>query len=274
MGIFTFNPNRRHKNKETNQEDLIINRSKTNNFLDNEYSILFKKLFVYAGALFAYCIVSNLPKKLKLSSIIWDYLAHEIDSDFKFLIQDCEEIQKKISFDLTQKEFENLFWHNFEISDSFDENIELIPSGSKTRVTRENLQQVIELAKFKRQNEFIDELKQLKEEFDKIISNKNIEFNDDRKQQMFWNVMKSFSVKERMLFVRFISGIQVEFESIKDKEDISNIKSLKIRFSNIYDITMHRKLHQRSFCKYLYFRTKRSNFENSKYDYVASVFSN
>lgn len=135
MGIFTFNPNRRHKNKETNQEDLIINRSKTNNFLDNEYSIFFKKRFVYAGALVAYCIVSNLPKKLKLSSIIWDYLAHEIDSDFKFLIQDCEEIQKKISFDLTQKEFENLFLHNFEISDSFDENIELIPSGSKTRVT-------------------------------------------------------------------------------------------------------------------------------------------
>lgn len=82
----------------------------------------------------------------------------------------------------------------------------MIPSGSKTRVTRENLQQFIDLAKFKRQNEFIDELKQLKEGF-----NKNMEFkssyNDDRKQQMFWNVMKSFSVKERMLFIRFISGI-------------------------------------------------------------------
>lgn len=117
LGIFTFNPNRRHKNKETNQEDLIINRS--NKFLDNEYSILFKKRFVYAGALIACWIVSNLPKKLKLSSIIWDYLAHEevsiesvyeIDSDFKILIQDCEEIQKKISFDLTQKEFEILYF--------------------------------------------------------------------------------------------------------------------------------------------------------------------
>lgn len=168
LGIFTFNPKRRHKNKETNQEDLIINRSKTNKFLDDEYSNLFKKRFVYAGALIACCIVSNLPQPLKLSSIIWDYLTHEevsiesvyeIDSNFKILIQNCEEIQKKASFNLTQEEFENLFLHNFEINDSFDEKIELIPSGSKTRVTRENLQQFIEFAKFKRQNEFIDELK-------------------------------------------------------------------------------------------------------------------
>lgn len=94
--------------------------------------------------------------------------------------------------------------HNFEISDSFDENIELIPSGSKTRVTRENLQQFIEFAKFKRQNEFFDELKQLKEGFDKKISNKNIEFkssyNDDRKQQMFWNVIKLFSKRKNAVY--------------------------------------------------------------------------
>lgn len=97
-----------------------------------------------------------------------------------------------------------IFLHNFEISDSFDENIELIPSGSKTRVTRENLQQFIEFAKFKRQNEFFDELKQLKEGFDKKISNKNIEFkssyNDDRKQQMFWNVIKLFSKRKNAVY--------------------------------------------------------------------------
>lgn len=58
-------------------------------------------------------------------------------------------------------------------------------------------------------------------------------YDDDSKKQMFWNVMNSFSVKERMLFIRFVSGnlglhapelkwdklIQVDFESINDKED-------------------------------------------------------
>ena len=86
IGIFTFNPNRRHNSKEYNQEFVIpntqwlTNKSHKDYNDDNESSelndemiSLLHRRFVYPGALIAVCIVSGLPQPLKLSSIVWDY---------------------------------------------------------------------------------------------------------------------------------------------------------------------------------------------------------
>mgnify|MGYP001034075070 CR=1 FL=1 len=134
----------------------------------------------------------------------------------------------------------------------------MIHSGSKTRVTKNNLHEFIELAKKVRCDEFKDELKDLKEGFDKIMTYKNIVkilrpqelkllvcgepncnvklmktmidisdvYDDDVDQeklnQMFWNVMESFSVEERMKFIRFSSGnLSLPAPGMKWEENIS-----------------------------------------------------
>ncbi|KAK8892306.1 hypothetical protein M9Y10_029531 [Tritrichomonas musculus] len=255
IGVFTFNANRRHNNKETNQEDLIPNRQEMNDMNDrdenevpDEISQFYSKRFIYAGALIAICIVSGLPQPMKLSMIVWEYLTqekvsiesiYEIDNSFKILMKTAEDLQEK---KLNEDEFEKVFLHAFEINDSFDNIIELIPNGSKIRVTKENLDEFIDLAKNKRLHEFDNELKDLKDGFNRIMTHKNItkilrpqelrllvcgepncsidqmkklitvtppldsKISDEEMKKMFWNVMKSFSPEERMLFIRFSSG--------------------------------------------------------------------
>lgn len=171
---------------------------------------------------------------------------YEIDNNFKELIENAENLQKRIkSENLSEEEFESLFLRSFDINDSFDNVVELIPSGSKKRVTKENLNEFIELAKNFRIHEFDFELRDLKSGFDTVMCYKNItsilkphelkllvcgEQNcsveqmkklfivnvdgnlnndpnyDEKMKKMFWNVMESFSEDERMLFIRFSSG--------------------------------------------------------------------
>lgn len=54
LGMFTFNPNMRHKNKETNQEDLIPNKKAQlfDDFNDDIVNLLDIR-FIFAGALIA-----------------------------------------------------------------------------------------------------------------------------------------------------------------------------------------------------------------------------
>lgn len=91
--------------------------------------------FNYAGVLIAICIVSDLPQQMKLASFIWEYLTcekvsieniYEIDNNFKELIENAERLK---SSSINEDEFESQFPHTFEINDSFDNIVELIPSG-------------------------------------------------------------------------------------------------------------------------------------------------
>ena len=263
-GIFTYNPNRRHCVKDTNQEDLIPNKFMNGEVFkyegkrDKDYFNRNNCRFKYAGALIAACIVSDLPQPMTLSSFIWEYLSvgrveigsiYEIDHNFKELIENAEQLLKK-SVSLSEEQFESLFLRAFDINDSFDNVVELVPSGSKKRVTKDNLKEFIELAKNFRVHEFDQQLHQLKTGFEIVMSYKNITsilhpnelkllacgetncsveqmkklivvavmppstFSSDSEKvqynekmvKMFWNVMESFSIEERMLFIRFSSG--------------------------------------------------------------------
>ena len=65
----------------------------------------------------------------------------------------------------------------FEIKNSFDEVVQLVDSGDKKKVTKENLGKFIELAKDSRIHEFDSCLLKLKIGFDMIMSyKKNIYF--------------------------------------------------------------------------------------------------
>lgn len=255
LGIFTFNPNRRHNNKETNQEDLIPN-IKANFYGDfnDDISHLLSKRFTFAGALIACCIVSSLPQPLKLSSIIWDHLScgevsiesiYEVDNNFKTLIENCEELENSLkSSCLSDEDFKNRFVHSFQIQNSFDELIEIVPSGSKIAVTKENLHEFIQLAKKARIHEFDSQLNDIKDGFDKIMSYKNItsilhpnelellvcgepscsieqmkkltkisvsylsneKLTENDLIKMFWNVMNKMSPDDRMQFIKFSTG--------------------------------------------------------------------
>ena len=255
IGMFTYNPNRRHKNKETNQEDLIPNPSSNETELRSEFSNdverLLSKGLTFCGALIAACIVSALPQPMKLASMVWEYLTsgylsiesiYEIDSNFYHLIQDAESLEKVDLSNLTDEQFNREFNHVFEIHDSFGKTIELVPSGSKVPVTKENLHDFIQLAKKWRLHEFDDELKDIKEGFEKIMTYKNITsilhpdelkllvcgepncsiehmknlidisvpyddtLSEDDIKTMFWNVLESFTPDERMKFIRFSTG--------------------------------------------------------------------
>lgn len=137
---------------------------------------LLDKWFTLAGALIACCIISSIPQTIKLSSIVWDNLSHEnvsidsvyeIDSNFKELIENCEELEKcRSNSNLTDDEFVERFNHTFEIQDSFDKLIEIVPSGSKITVTKENLQEFIQLTKNARLHEFDYELSEIDEGFE------------------------------------------------------------------------------------------------------------
>lgn len=117
---------------------------------------------------------------MKLSFMVWEYLAreevfiksiYEIDNGFKELMETAETLLDRISSNsISEEEFEKLFLHVFEINDSFDNIIELVPSGSKTKVRKENLYEFIEIAKNKRLYDFNDQLKDLKEGFDKVMT--------------------------------------------------------------------------------------------------------
>ena len=131
--------------------------------------------------------------------------------------------------------------NSFEIADSFGSVVELAKFDSKKNLTKENLREFIKLAKNYRIHEFDEELKLLKQGFNLIIYNSGflgilnhhelkllacgeieckvsrmkelfeIINNDDQeltaeKTAIFWNVMESFSVHERLLFIRFSSG--------------------------------------------------------------------
>ena len=259
FGVFTFNPNRRHDVKETNQEDLIPNKFLIGDVFDyknNENIELFSRgnRFIYAGALIAISVVSSLPQPMKLASFIWEYLStgiitiqsiYEIDKNFHELIKIAEGLLIRSS-NMTDEEFESLFLRDFVINDSFDNIVKLVPSESTKRVTKDNLKEFIELAKNYRIHEFDSELINLKKGFEQIMSFKQIinilrpselkllacgesncsieqmkklfkiqvQVDDvDNKDEyfqkmvnMFWNVMNSFSVNERMLFIKFSSG--------------------------------------------------------------------
>lgn len=270
LGIFTYNPNRLHENKDTNKEDLIPNKNIISENFSEEAAKLLEKRFVYAGALIAACIVSSLPQTMNLSSFIWEYLTngnvsiesiYEIDEDFKQLIQNAESLEKRIN-SISDDEFNKCFYHFFEIKDSFDNVIELIPSGSKVLVTKENLHEFIQLSKKQRINEFNDELKDLKEGFDKIMIYNNItsilrpnelkllvcgemscsvermkkiidvstpslyneKFNEEQMIEMFWKVIESFSIEDRMQFIRFSSGnLGLPAPGLKWEDNISVI---------------------------------------------------
>ena len=253
IGIFTFNPNRRHKTKDTNQEDLIPNihyDGKIYKEVTSKKMFSLSNRFVYAGAFIAVCIVSEIPQQMKLAYFVWEYLScekvsiesiYEIDHDFHEIMKTAESLQKQIKEDyssISEDEFESKFMKTFEIKNSFDKNVSLVANGSDKKVTKDNLSEFIELAKKNRIHEFDVALKLLKIGFDLIMQYKNItsiltpselklficgEPNcsvEQMKQltvvsapneqmiKMFWNVIESFSLEERILFIKFSTGSQ------------------------------------------------------------------
>lgn len=256
VGIFTFNPNHNHKTEDTNKEDLIPNTQ----FYGQIYDMIDTSCrFLYAGALIAVCIVSDLPQQMKLASFVWEFLSknkiesiesiYEVDEEFKKIIEEAEDCKKKLeNLQMTEDEFNKVFMQSFTIKDSFDNHVDLIFGGSKKKVTKDNLSQFIELAKNFRIHEFDHELNELKRGFDIIMTKKEItsilrpnelkllvcgepncpveqmknlvvilvdnseshqnDFGEycAKMKKMFWNVMESLTVDERVGFIRFSSG--------------------------------------------------------------------
>ena len=219
-------------------------------FVENaaKHSDLFEKRFIYVGALIGICIVSEIPQPIKLSMMIWEYLSreyvsiesiYEIDKEFQIIIEHAESLAQQ-----KNQDDDWFFERSFEIFDSYGKTVELVPSGSTKKITRENLNDYINKAKEFRIHEFDQELKDLKTGFEIILKNKNItkilepkelkllvcgepdcsvdqmkkltkiEFVDnnlsnkekDEIVKMFWDLMNNFSVEQRMSFIRFSSG--------------------------------------------------------------------
>lgn len=274
LGIFTMNPNMRNQIGDTNREDLIPNKMMRNDIYQYKDDTKFSERFIYAGALIAICIKSNLPQQMNLAPFIWEYLLnssvsiesiYEIDNEFKNFIKNLENLLQKVNDSKIDDDDDDVIdsslLGSFEITDSFGSLVELVPSGSNKNVNEENLSDFIELAKEFRIHEFDEELKALKDGFNMIIKNSSflrildykelklltcgeieckisrmkeliiIEDNGDpnltdAKKEIFWNVMESFSVHERLLFIRFSSGYMG-----LPTEGLNWVKKLKVIFS-------------------------------------------
>ena len=89
---------------------------------------------------------------------------YEIDNEFKNFIQNAEDLLQKLNSSKPEDidEVESNLHCYFEIVDSFGSLVDLVPSGSKKNVTKDNLNEFIELVKDYRIHEFDNEPNSLK----------------------------------------------------------------------------------------------------------------
>jgi len=160
LDLFIKTPN--NKNDIGNLRDKFIPNPSSK-------SAMYQECYYFLGCLIASAIASGQLMSLNLHPVVWKMMLNRkvnfnefdsIDKHFCKIISDLE----KCDFDkpLSEEEFADCFDLNFTILLSDKTEIELIPIGKKTKVTLENKNKFIVLAKAERLREFKSQVESMR----------------------------------------------------------------------------------------------------------------
>jgi len=196
--------------------------------------------YMYSGVFMALCYSSRLPEPFKFARFVWNFLSgksvtiediYEIDSSFRDIIVPMEDPENE---KLTEDEFEQRFPRSFSCQNSLGHNVELIPGGNNTPVTKARRLEYVQRCKKMRLKEFDVPLQALKSGFNLIFTpsianllapwelelficgdsqcpisemKKCCSYNSDEPTAaLLWRVLETFTPEERMLFIKFGCG--------------------------------------------------------------------
>ena len=200
-----------------------------------------KKAYTFIGKLFALSLSSGVGLNLNLHPIIWkSILENEITlKDYELIDVYFYNNIKKLEKGLENKDINliNSYKLTFVINTSNNSNIELKKKGEKIKVTLENVEEYIKLAKDKRINEFETQIKWIKEGLYSVIDKnilqilnwqqleemicclkvldiqdfkehtKYIDYNGDEEIiKWFWEWLEKSNEFMQMKYLRFVSG--------------------------------------------------------------------
>jgi len=189
------------------------------------------------------CSPHHKSDKTNLPSLVWKPLSEQTPAfeDLRDIDQFCgqclEDLRHPEKNDLNAENFSSIIFENFTTTLSDGSKVELIEGGSTIDVTFENRLQYVELVVQKRLSESRAQIQAIKRGLSQIIPvgvlslfawseveavvcgkpevdveqlRKHTKYegyrDDDLMVQMFWEVLKEFTSKERCLFLRFASG--------------------------------------------------------------------
>lgn len=127
-----------------------------------------QELYYFLGCLIASAIASGQMLSLNLHPIVWKMMLNRkinfsefesVDKHFFKIITDLEKAEEKIK---TEEEFAEVFDLNFTILLSDKTELEIIPNGKRTRVTLENKNKYVLLAKTERLREFKSQVESIR----------------------------------------------------------------------------------------------------------------
>ena len=212
--------------------------------------------FVYAGAFIALAFVTRLQQPYKFADLIWSFLAGR-----KVTIEHIIEIDPSFGVTLSAASKGTLTDLHYTVKNIFGEEVELIPGGATIFVHPNDLKQYCQLASTFRRTEFDAQLKKMREGFSiflgdicpqlvtpeelksYICGSVDIPIQELRQliqtsnatpaeEEMLYEVLEMFTVEERMLFIKFVTGkmsvpapgaswngsLNVEFVKLKPKK--------------------------------------------------------
>ncbi|OHS94738.1 hypothetical protein TRFO_10883 [Tritrichomonas foetus] len=212
--------------------------------------------FIYVGAFVALAFVTRLQQPYRFADLIWSFLAGK-----KITIEHIFTIDPSFKTTITAAKEGNIVDMKYTIKNIFGEDIELIPDGAMISVPKSEVPRYCTLAINFRVNEFNHQLKKMKEGFSiflgdicsqmvtpeelksYICGSVDIPIHELRQliqttnatpeeEEMLYEVLEEFTVDERMLFIKFVTGkmsvpapgaswngsLNVEFVKLKPKK--------------------------------------------------------
>ena len=237
LDLFIKTPNNKN-NYDLLNDKYIINPNPSRNIYNEAYEFI--------GKLMASSIATGESLDLNLHPIIWKsilgteitfYDYESIDYYFYTYISKLEYISKIKNIKEKENQFESFDELFFVIKNSNNIDIELKPNGSKIQVTLDNLKEYIDLSKSERIKEFHNSLEYLKKGFYSIINfdilqvltwqqieelvcgvndlnidefKEHTEYegynNNDQNIKWFWEWLQSADKKEKIKYLKFVSG--------------------------------------------------------------------
>ena len=245
--LFIINPNNKSEHGELRDKYILNPNAKKHIYL---------KAFEFIGKLMGLAISTNDPLSFNLHPIIWKSLLDNkiyfeeyitIDNYFYNIIQKLEKYFKnKDEESLNQLEL------NFVIKNSNNKDIELKENGEKIKVTLENLEEFITLAKKARMNEINEQIQNIKNGLYSVIEG---------------NILKILNWKQLELMV---CG-----NPIFDIEEFK--KNTKYRGYNFEDNVINwfwewlEKCKEEDKFKYLKYVSGYSRLPNIQYDHIITI---
>lgn len=160
LDLFIKTPN--NKNDIGNLRDKFIPNPSSK-------STIHQESYYFLGCLIASAIASGQLLSLNLHPLVWKMMLNrkvnfnEFDSIDKHFCKIMSDLEKcDVDKPLSQEEFEDSFDLNFTILLSDKTEVELIPNGKKTKVTLENKNKYIVLAKAERLREFKSQIESMR----------------------------------------------------------------------------------------------------------------